>query len=405
MNEYLEILNRWERQTGEHFVYENLYALLPKWQFRRKDPGSAKDRWVSSLKIDLSVPKVPNREKTVVRRMDMMMREQGDWKNGVRVMEILAKDMGLDNQYQVFSVLSDKYGLDMPRPESQSVRYEKKRKERRKDLLETMRDYFSWCLSVASSQKAQQVRAYLREQRGFTDGQIEALQFGFVPKWSAVENYLITKKKFTKQEIDAACRVHDDLGRTSVGGTHVLAIPYVCSGTLKGFLFRRIDGSGYPKYMANHSLERNLDFFNYPEEGSAVIAVVEGEMDALTATAAGIPGVVAIGGSEISGDRKNQIAKALTLGTKKIILCLDLDLKKSEEGEVPNYEKRLKAVMRTVHTIHEVDFNFDDIYVLSFPYATDPDEYIRANGKEAFLNLLRESKPWWKFIAEEKERR
>lgn len=33
----------------------------------------------------------------------------------------------------------------------------------------------------------------------------------------------------------------------------------------------------------------------------------------------------------------------------------------------PDREKRLKAVMRSVHTIKEVDFDFDRIYVASFP--------------------------------------
>lgn len=60
--------------------------------------------------------------------------------------------------------------------------------------------------------------------------------------------------------------------------------------------------------------------------------------------------------------------------------------------------------MRSVHTIKEVDFDFDGIYVASFPEPSDPDEYIRRYGKEAFLQLLRESRPWWRYIADEKER-
>lgn len=405
MNDYLDILRSWERRVANPFIYEHLDQLLPRYAFRRMQQGTARDRWVSPLKMDLSEPKVKHPEKTVVGVRDLRMREQGDWSNSVGVTDILMREKGFENVYQLYSWLSERYSLGMPMPDSKEVKSAAARRERREGVLQALAEYFVWCLENAKTEKAARTRAYLKNGRGFTDGQIKDLGFGFVPLWSSVVTYMTVKRKFRKDDLDAVCQVCGDDGRTAVGKTHTLAIPYVCSGVLKGFIFRRVDGGDPPKYLANAGLDRRSEFFNYPVEGSGVIAVVEGEMDALTATAAGIPGVVAIGGSDISGDRKMQVVSAFSRGTKKIILCPDLDIVKTGKGsEVkPNYEKRLKAVMRSVHTVKDVDFDFDEIYVALFPEPSDPDEFIRKYGRDAFLGLLREAKPWWRYLADEKE--
>ena len=141
--------------------------------------------------------------------------------------------------------------------------------------------------------------------------------------------------RFSKQDLDNACRVRSEDGYTTIGRKHVLAIPYRCGGELKGFLFRAIDSDIQPKYKANTGLERTSSFFNMPSDRKEKsIIVVEGEMDALTATAAGIEGVVAIGGSDITGERRSLIYDALGRNTKKITLCLDLDADK--EGKQRN---------------------------------------------------------------------
>ena len=406
MNEYLDILKSWERRVADPFIFEHLCELLPAWGFRRMNQGTPQDRWVSPVKMDLSKPKKPNPMKTVVSAMDMKMREQGDWNNPVSVADILMKEKGFDNVYQLYSWLSERYHLDMPMPDSPKVKIAERRKARRATLLEDLMEYFCWCLANSSTEKAQKTRSYLKRERGFTQEQIEKLRFGFVPLWSSVVTFMTTKKKYLKEELDEACGVYSVDGKTAVGKTHTLAIPYICAGVLKGFLFRRVDSDDKPKYLANFALDRRSVFFNYPEQGSSVIAVVEGEMDALTATAAGIPGVVAIGGSEIAGERKHQVEVALASGTRSIILCPDLDSTTTEDGTVvPDHAKRLKAVMHSVHTIKDIDIEFDSIYVTVFDEPTDPDEFIRKRGGDAFIKLLRDALPWWEYVYNVKSKR
>lgn len=401
MDEYIEILRSWERRVANPFIYDNIDAFFPAWSFRRVGQGTSRDRWVSPLKMNLAQPKVRHPEKTVVMISDMKMREQGEWDNAVSVIDMLMQDKGFENVYQLYSWLSDKYALDMPMPDSAAVKIAARKNERRRSLLETLRDYFVWNLRNSKTEKAGKTRNYLRNTRGFSQEAIDRIGFGFVPIWSSVVNYITVKKGFTKDELDQACQVCNDEGYTMVGKTHVLAIPYVCSGVLKGFIFRRVEGNDAPKYFANVGLDRRSEFFNYPEGGSEVIAVVEGEMDALTATAAGIPGVVAIGGSDVSGERRRQLDRAFSAGMKKIILCLDLDTTTDADGKtVPNHQKRYMSVLKTIHTIKDINISFDGIYVAEFPEPSDPDEYIRTYGKEAFLDLLRKARPWWRYISE-----
>lgn len=400
MDNYFDIFNDWAQKTADSFIYENLDSLLPSFQFRRVSPGGSKDHWASRYKIDGCLPKNRNAEKTVVYPGDMRLREQGDWDNPVGVVDYIQKDLGLENRFRVYEYLSDRYGLDMPRQNSPEVKKAISRSQRVADALKALQDYFVWNIKNNDTDKASKVRGYLKNKRGFSKESIEKLGFGFVPAWSTVVEYMTLKKGFSKEELDAACTVANNDGKTSVGKYHTLSIPYICAGVLKGFQFRRVDSDMAPKYIVNSGLDRKSVFFNMPSGEVDAIVVVEGEMDALCATSYGLKNITAIGGSELAGDRRRQVEYALGAGVTRIYLCPDLDTKTDEDGnEVPNHSKRYQSVLRSIHTIQDVTMNFDGIYVVEFPEPSDPDEYIRKNGADAFRNLLRSAKPWWEYLS------
>lgn len=401
MDQYLDILNQWQKQTAAPFIYENLDSLLGSFQFKRVCPGGAKDHWASRYKIDGTLPKTKQAEKTVVYPGDMKLREQGDWDNPVDIVEYLRKELGLETRYKFYEYLSQRYGLDMPRQNSNEVKMAVSRRQRTKDALEALQKYFVWNLQNNKSDKASKVRGYLKSKRGFTSEDIEALGFGFVPTWSTVVSYMTLKLGFSKEELDAACTVASAEGNTSVGKLHLLSIPYVCAGELKGFQFRRVDSNEAPKYIVNSGLDRKSVFFNMPSGQVDAIVVVEGEMDALCATAHGLKNITAIGGAEIAGDRRRQVETALSAGVKRIYLCPDLDSTSDESGNaVPNRSKRYHCVLRSIHTIQDVLMDFDGIYVVEFPEVTDPDEYIRKYGADSFRALLRNAKHWSKYLSD-----
>ena len=396
---YFDILKDWENRVADPAVYEHIDVLFPEFSFRRVQRGSDRDHWASRYKMDLTLPRVRNAEKTVIYRSDMRFREQGNWSGGLRVMDRIIQDLGLSSIYEAYKYVASKLCLSMPMADSKEVAEAVSRSQRRTALLETLLDYFCWNLQNNRSQKASSVRGYLKRQRGFTPEQASGLRLGFVPDWSKVVRYVTIDKKFRLEELDEVCGVRNSDGYTSVGKYYLLSIPYECGGVLKGFLFRRIDDTREgPKYIATANLDRKSAFFNIAaDRDPKEIVVVEGEMDALKAAAEGIANVVAIGGSEISGERRRQVEDALRRGATKITLCLDLDVLKDDPSR-GNLAARHEHLRRSIHTIQDVAPSFEEIYVALFTDPSDPDEYIRGRGAEAFRALVSEAVPYWKYM-------
>lgn len=395
MDEYIDILREWERNVAFPVAYEHIDELFPGYQFRRIQGGGARDHWASRFKTDGTLPKVRNNEKTVIYPGDLKFREQGDWNNGVSIVDALIRIEGLANVFEFDRFIAARFGLDMPRADSQEVKQAAARNIRRKELLDELLSYFIWNLNYNSSAKAAKTRSYLKNVRNFTPEGIDYFQFGFVPAWEKVVSYITCQKHYSKEDLDAVCQVYNDDGKTMVGKTHVLAIPYECGGVLKGFLFRRVEGSEQPKYIANTGLDRKSAFFNIRHQAEDIL-IVEGEMDALTATAAGIPDAVAIGGSEVTGERRRQIEDAFRRGVRRITLCFDLDSVK-DCPDVPNFAARHEHLMKTIHTIKDVDPSFENIFIANFDSVSDPDEYVNRYGSAAFLELVAGAVPYWEY--------
>ena len=170
-----------------------------------------------------------------------------------------------------------------------------------------------------------------------------------------------------------------------------------CGGLLKGFLYRATESDVKPKYLASPGLDRASVFFNMPEKSSGRIVVMEGEMDVLSSAAAGMQDAVAIGGSEVSGDRRRQVEDAFRRGVGSIVLFLDLDASRDGSGQ-PDYAGRYRHVMASVHTVKDVRPDFEDIYVVCPDIVCDPDSYIRERGQDEFLGLVAGAVPYWRYL-------
>lgn len=396
--DYKDILKAWRKNTVNPFLYDHLDVIIPELRFVKKSQGtSGRERWASPLKLDGTLPKNRTREKTLMYAGDYYLREQGDFDNGITVIDYLMKKKGMEFM-EVLRDLDRRFNLGMPDPDSEIIAEQIIHDELCEKVLGELKSYFKWCLKNTRSQKAGAVRGYLKNARKFTEAQIEEFGFGFVPSWDNVEKHITQDRKLPKDILDEVCGVRNEFGRTSVGNHHTLAIPYVCGEELKGFLFRTVEKGVEPKYLACKNLDRKSVFFNIPEKVEAIL-VVEGEMDALTSTRAGVTGVVAMGGSYIAGDRRQQVSDAFHRGVNTIILCPDLDAVVDENGqEKPNYKKRYQAVQKSIHTIKDVNMDFENIAVVEFPYPADPDEIVKKEGAEAFILLVENALPYWKYI-------
>jgi DNA primase len=101
------------------------------------------------------------------------------------------------------------------------------------------------------------------------------------------------------------------------------------------------------------------------------LVVVEGFLDALVATARGVLGVVATGGSALTD---SQLETVLRYGERSFVLALDSD-EAGQKGTEQSLERMYGRKARA--------------YVLTLPEGLkDPDELIKAKGVEAFRALV-----------------
>lgn len=391
--DYIEQLKEWERQVANPYIYDHLDELLPQFSFTMSRNVNGRT-WVSPYKLDMSAPKTKTQRKTFCQERDLtFLREQGDWNNGeghtVEVIRLIGEQLGTWNggPYNTYKELSDRYLLNMPKSKGEG-REQWKIQNRKESLLRDLMSYFQW--NLHNTDKGKKVMDYLTTKRGFNEEFIDSVGFGAVPSWKTVESYM-EKREFTPKELKEVCPVQD-----CVGDTHVLSIPYLCGGKVKGFLFRVIDHNGENKYSATIGMDRQSEFvFVSGLRNVSDLIVVEGELDSLTATFNGVKNVVSIGGSNI---RKEQVVNVMKKNVNRITLCLDMD--ETKDGQL-NREKRLKMVRSSVKTIQEVNPDFTQIYVTQLNEVIDPDEFIRNHGVGEFKNLIDIAVPYWKYYLQE----
>ena len=123
---------------------------------------------------------------------------------------------------------------------------------------------------------------------------------------------------------------------------------------------------GINLYGLNFAIKNNLkeDF----------IIIVEGYMDLIALHQAGITNVVASLGTALTVNQ----ARLLKRYVSKVIISYDADV----AGQT--------ATLRGLEILKNAGF---EIKVLTVPQGKDPDEFVRNNGKEAFLRLIDEALP------------
>lgn len=399
---YIDILNDWEKNVVNKYLYENINIFFPTYAFVRVNAGCPNDHWASPLKMNLSAPKVPTKEKTVVYPSELCFREQGDWYNKVRVIDKIVSDYSLNSVYEGYKMVADRLGLAMPPTDgSGSVKESRKRDEK---LLSLLEDYFIWNLWNNKSKHCFEALAYLRSQRLYSLSEIKSMKLGFVPSWSSVGSFVTNPRYgYSLEELERVCGVKNEDGWTNVGSEYVLSIPYRSAGYLKGFLFRSVNPLTRPKYRASKALDRKSCFFNLEDTQELDrIIIVEGELDALSCTAAGIKGMVSIGGSELSGERNRMLYDVFNRNVKSIVLCLDLDPDSDGKANVSkSFAKNRKSILEVL----SIKPDFRDLYIAEFSECTDPDSFVRQKGVGEFVKLIENAKPWWIYLAENMERR
>lgn len=225
-----------------------------------------------------------------------------------------------------------------------------------------------------------QALAYLHK-RGLSDREIRRFGLGSTSAGrDACYRYLLEKGHSEAIILKAGLAVKRE-GRVSDMFRDRAIFPIIdAQGHVLGF-GGRILGNGEPKYLNTgdtpvFNKRRNLYAANFvrKERGLSRLILAEGYMDVISLRCSGLPGVVATLGT------------ALTPEQARMMKRLAPEVWISYDGDGAGR----KAALRALDIFEEMDI---PARVVDYPAGMDPDDFIRANGKEGFEALKPMSAP------------
>lgn len=259
---------------------------------------------------------------------------------------------------------------------------EKSKVTKRKELLyrvnvEAAKFFFS---NLMNNQNAKEY--FLN--RGIKEETIKKFGLGFAnDSWNSLMFYL-RKKGINDVLLEEAglISVNKEKGRKYDRFRNRVMFPvFDYQGKVIGFGGRVLDDSK-PKYLnspetlvfqkgtnlygLNFALKHNMN--------ERYFVIVEGYMDLISLHQYGITNVVASLGTALTINQ----ARLLKRYADKVIISYDADM----AGQM--------ATLRGLEILRTAGF---DVRVLSTPQGKDPDEYVRSNGRDAFLKLVNSAEP------------
>jgi len=228
---------------------------------------------------------------------------------------------------------------------------------------------------------------YLKE-RGIHDEIIKEFGIGLSLDSNDTLYQLLVKKNYDSKKLLEIGLVHSVNGKIYDMFSRRITFPlWDKDGHIVGFSARVYRGEkDVSKYMNSKEsklFKKGETLYNYHNakdeaKKNKKIIVVEGFMDAIRIASIGIKYVVALQGTAMTSEQISLLKKLRV----KVILCLDNDN---------------AGLLATVNNGEELVKNEVDTYVIRLSGKKDPDEYILANGKDAFKENVENSLTYFEF--------
>jgi len=247
-----------------------------------------------------------------------------------------------------------------------------------KNIYKEYSDYFYKELFNPNNREALD---YLNK-RGLTKNTIEEFKLGYVPwKNNFYEDLL---KKYSEEDINLTGLYYknDKSGKYIDRFNSRIIFPVNnINGDPVAFGGRIIKESKLAKYINSPETEFykkgsmifNLDKAKACRSETNEVIIVEGYIDVVSVYSSGIKNVIANSGTTLTERQINIIWKFFS----NPIICLDGD----KSGQ--------DATLRIAEKLFPIINDENKIYFSIMPEENDPDDYIKQNGKENFLSLLR----------------
>jgi len=283
--------------------------------------------------------------------------------------------MELENMSFIEAVrhLAQRAGMTVPESD-----YDAGRKEKRELLLEINKQAARYFHSQLYAPAGAAGLEYLRS-RGLAQATLTNFGLGFAPdSWDGLLNHLAEKGYDKKTVLEAGLAVSNDKGRIYDRFRNRVMFPIIdVRGSVIGFGGRVMDDSK-PKYLNSpeglvYNKSRNLFALNISKKTKAGrIILTEGYMDTIALHQAGFDCAVASLGTALTADHAQLLARY----TKEAVIAYDGD------------GAGVAAAQRAIPLLEKAGLK---VRVLRMRGAKDPDEFIKAYGREAFAKLLDES--------------
>ena len=248
-----------------------------------------------------------------------------------------------------------------------------------KNIFKNYSDYFHQQLFKESNKEALE---YLLN-RGLEKNIIEEFQLGYVPwKNNFFENLL---KEFSEEDINLTGLYYknDKTGKyvDRFNSRIIFPVNNITGDTI-AFGGRIIRDGKLAKYINSPETEFykkgsmifNLDKAKNSRAETDEVIIVEGYMDVVSVYSSGIKNVIANSGTALTERQIDLIWKFFSNPT----ICLDGD----ESGQ--------KAALRIAEKLFPLINEKNKIYFSIMPEGKDPDDFIKQNGKDGLLNLLKD---------------
>jgi len=224
--------------------------------------------------------------------------------------------------------------------------------------------------------------------RGITDELIKLFNLGLSPDWDSLITHLRAKGYTEKDLLDAGVAAKSQKGKIydALAGRITFAI-FDVYGNCIGFQARILpanDTGEIAKYkntaqtvaFDKGSIVYGLDVLKKNKKGASIdkLIVVEGNVDVISLVGAGFVNTVAFMGTAVTQFH----ARTIKRYCDQIYICFDGD----DSGQ--------KAALRSLDILVAEGLS---VRVIQLPKDTDPDDFIRKNGKAAFQKLIDTAKP------------
>ncbi|WP_010243210.1 DNA primase [Acetivibrio cellulolyticus] len=274
---------------------------------------------------------------------------------------------------EAIKLLAEKARITLPEGESEE---EKKRALKTQEIIKINTDAARFYYEQLNDKKNLDARDYL-QKRKVSEGVIKKFGLGYSSnEWNLLYSFL-KSKNYSDEDLISSGLI---LAKKSGDGYfdrfrgRVMFPIFDLRGNVIGFGGRVLDDS-LPKYMNSpetlvYNKRRNLYALNFAKNsGEKRIIVVEGYMDVISLYQFGIINTVASLGTALT-ESQGRILKKYA---EEIIISYDADT----AGQA--------ATMRGLNLLDDIGCN---VKVLLIPKGKDPDEFIKANGADAFKKLV-----------------